>query len=64
MADDPRKRGTPDRRRVSQQPHEVKHLVGKHDLPAPLITKIIKQEGPMRGKVEDYLRRMKKNGKS
>jgi hypothetical protein len=63
MADDPRKRGTPDRSRVSQQPHEVRYLQQKFDLPAPLVRRIIEQEGPNRQDVEGYLSRMKTNRK-
>ncbi len=63
MADDPKKRGPQDRGKVSQQPHEIKHLEKKFDLPAPLIKKVVEQEGPKRVDVERYLDRMKKNRK-
>jgi hypothetical protein len=38
-------------------------LVKKHDLPTPLVKKVIQQEGPMRKNVESYLERMKRNGR-
>jgi hypothetical protein len=63
MADDPSKRGKPDRDRVSQQPHEIKHLEKKFDLPPPLIRKVVQQEGPKRQNIERYLDRMKRNGR-
>jgi hypothetical protein len=63
MADNPNKRGAPDRSRVSQQPHEVNYLRDKTGLPAPLIRKVIQQEGPSRQKVQTYLDRMQRNGK-
>ena len=63
MADDKSKRGKPDRDRVSRgEPYEVDHLVKKHGLPAPLVRKVIDQEGPMRQDVERYLERIKRNG--
>jgi len=62
MADDPKKKGA-DGKLVSQQPHEVKYLEKKHELPAPLIKKVIEQVGPSRQKVEQKLNEMKKNGR-
>lgn len=35
-------------------------LVKKFDLPAPLVRKVMEQEGPMRRDVEKYLEKMKK----
>jgi hypothetical protein len=64
MPDNKSKRGKPDRDRVSGgEPYEVRHLVKKHDLPTPLVKKVIQQEGPMRKNVESYLERMKRNGR-
>ena len=64
MSDDKKKVGKPDRDRVSgTEAYEVNRLVKKHDLPAPLVKKIIAQEGPMRENVEAYLERMKKSAK-
>jgi hypothetical protein len=61
MPDNKHKTGKPDRGRVSaKEPYEVDHLVKKHGLPAPLVKKIIGQEGPMRKDVESYLEKMKK----
>ena len=63
MTDDKSKRGKPDRDRVSGgEKYEVGHLSKKHGLPAPLVEKVIKQEGPMRKDVEKYLERIKRNG--
>jgi hypothetical protein len=64
MSDDKKKVGKADRDRVSEnEAYEVNHLVKKHELPAPLVKKIIAQEGPMRKNIEAYLERMKKNSK-
>lgn len=64
MSDDKTKRGEPDRRRVSaNESYEVDYLAKKTGLPAPLVKKVIQQEGPMRSDVEKYLDRMKKNGR-
>lgn len=64
MSDDKTKRGESDRRRVSaNEPYEVDYLAKKTGLPAPLVKKVIEQEGPMRSDVEKYLDRMKKNGR-
>jgi hypothetical protein len=61
MADDKKQIGKPDRDRVSgSEPYEVDVLVKKFDLPAPLVKKIIAQEGPMRRNIEQYLDKMKK----
>jgi hypothetical protein len=63
MADDKKQQtGKPDRERVSaNEPYEVDYLAKKHQLPSPLVKKVIEQEGPSRDKVEDYLNNMKKN---
>ncbi len=63
MADDKSKKGA-DGKLVSQQKHEVDYLAKKHDLPPPLVKKVIASEGPSRAAVESYLKDMKKNGKS
>jgi hypothetical protein len=61
MSDDKKKVGKPDRDRVAGgEKYEVDRLVKKFDLPAPLVKKIIQQEGPMRKDVEKYLEKMKK----
>jgi hypothetical protein len=61
MGDDKKKIGKPDRDRVAgNEPYEVEVLVKKFELPAPLIRKVIEQEGPMRRDVEKYLEKMKK----
>lgn len=61
MADDKSKRGKPDRDRVSgSESYEIDQLAEKFALPAPLVKKIIVQEGPMRRDVEKYLEKMKK----
>lgn len=61
MADDKKKVGAPDRDRVSSgEKYEVDRLVKKFDLPAPLVKKVIQQEGPMRKDVEKYLEKIKK----
>ena len=63
MSDDKQKVGKPDRDRVSStERYEVDDLAKKHGLPPPLVKKVIQQEGPMRKNVDDYLRKMKKNG--
>ena len=64
MADDKSKTGKPDRSRVSSsEPYEVNYLAKKTGLPAPLVKKVIQQEGPTRKSVEAYLEKMKRNGK-
>lgn len=64
MADDKKKVGRPDRERVSvTERYEVDYLAKKVGLPRPLVEKVIRQEGPTRTKVEQYLRTMKKNGR-
>ena len=48
---------------LANEPYEVDYLAKKHALPAPLVKKVIQQEGPTRTKVEKYLSNMKKNGR-
>jgi hypothetical protein len=64
MSDNKKQVGKPDRSRVSStERYEVDYLAKKHELPPPLVKKIIQQEGPTRKNVESYLDRMKRNGK-
>ena len=64
MSDDLKKVGKPDRDRVSgHEPWEVDRIAKKHELPVPLVEKVIEQEGPMRKDVEEYLDRIKENGR-
>ena len=61
MSDDKSKRGRPDQDRVaSTENYEVDRLAKKFELPAPLVKKVVVQEGPMRRDVEKYLEKMKK----
>lgn len=62
MADDPRKKGA-DGKLVSKQPHEVKYLEKKLEMPGKLIKNVIDQVGPSRAKVEQKLGEMKRNGR-
>ncbi len=62
MSDDKKKTGKPDRDRVSgNEKYEVDYVAKKHGLPAPLVKKVIEQEGPMRKDVDAYLEKMKRN---
>lgn len=62
MSDDKKKTGNPDRSLVSAtEAYEVNALAKKHELPRELVENVIKQEGPSRKKVEEYLQNMKKN---
>ncbi|NOU28182.1 MAG: DUF3606 domain-containing protein [Polyangiaceae bacterium] len=64
MSDDKKKVGKADRDRVSRnEPYEVDRIAKKHQMPAPLVEKIIEQVGPMRRDVEKKLEDMKKNRK-
>jgi hypothetical protein len=64
MSDDKKKVGKPDRDLVSStEKYEVDYLAKKHQLPAPLVKKVIEQEGPSRKGVDKYLGDMKKNRK-
>ncbi|MDX2051797.1 MAG: DUF3606 domain-containing protein [Polyangiaceae bacterium] len=64
MSDNKKLVGKPDRSRISaNEAYEVNYLAKKVGLPAPLVKKIIQQEGPQRTNVERYLRTMKANGK-
>ena len=61
MADDKKKVGSADRARVSStETYEIEYLAKKHNLPPLLVKKVVEQEGPMREKIEKYLRQMKK----
>lgn len=60
MSDNKMLVGNPDRKRVSaEEDYEVSYLAQKFDLPAPLVRRVIEQEGPMRQAVEEHLARMK-----
>lgn len=64
MSDNKKKVGKPDRDRVSnKEPYEPAYLAKKHELPLPLVKKVIDQVGPMRDDVEKKLTEMKKNRK-
>ena len=64
MSDDKKKTGKPDRDRVARtEKYEVDRLAKKHQMPAPLVEKVIEQVGPMRTNVEKKLEEMKKRGK-
>lgn len=64
MADNKKKRGAPDRSRVSaQERYEVDYLAKKVGLPPKLVENVIRDKGPMRSAVESYLQRMKRNGR-
>jgi hypothetical protein len=58
MSDDPNKRGKEDQDRVSQQPHEVKPLAERYDLPESTVEEVIGEEGPMRKDVIDELEKI------
>jgi hypothetical protein len=60
MADDPNKKKH-DGKLVSTQPHEVRYIADKKNLPPPLVKTIIEQVGPSRQKVERKLDDMKRN---
>lgn len=64
MSDDKKKTGKPDRDRVSRtERYEVDRLAKKHQMPPPLVEKVIEQVGPMRKDVEKKLDEMKKSRK-
>lgn len=43
--------------------HEIEYLSKKHELPPPLVQNVIRQVGPSRTAVDNYLARMKRNGR-
>ncbi len=51
MADDPTKRGPPDRDRVSQQPHEVAYLAKRTRKPRRVVASAVRSAGPLRKEV-------------
>jgi hypothetical protein len=58
MSDNKKKVGSPDRDLVSgTEKYEVDYLAKKHQLPAPLVKRVIEQEGPSRQAVESILPR-------
>lgn len=62
MADDPKNVGKGDRIRVSQQTHEVRHIAKKLDVSPQAVSGAIRAVGPMRAKVEAYIKAKKKDG--
>ena len=57
MPDDKRKRGAPDRGKVSgQEPWEVKYVAKKMGVTQEAVRKAVKAVGPSRKRVEDYLK--------
>lgn len=51
MPDDTTKRGPPDRRRVSQQPHEVKYLARRTGSTIARAAEVVRTRGPFRKEV-------------
>ena len=45
------------------EPYEVKYLASKTGLSASIVRNVVKQQGPMRSRVESYLCHMGRNGK-
>lgn len=62
MADDLTKIGKGDRIRVALQKHEVQYLARKHQITGPAAAGAIRAAGPMRAKVEAYIREKKSDG--
>jgi Protein of unknown function (DUF3606) len=62
MADNLKDVGKGDRIRVSLQKHEAQHLARKHHISGQAAAGAIRAAGPMRKKVEEYIRQKKKNG--
>lgn len=61
MADDPKKRGAADRRKVAgNQPHEVRHVAKKTGTTPAAVKKAVKAVGNDRKKVEAALTKGKK----
>ncbi len=56
MADDPKNLGKGDRIRASQQVHEVRYLARKFKVSWQAALGAIRAAGPMRKKVEAYLK--------
>jgi len=56
MSDDPSKRGRPHRTRVSQQKHELRHLIRSTGQPASTVKQAVRRAGPSRKTVTAVLR--------
>jgi len=62
MADDLTKIGKGDRIRAGLQKHEVQYLAKKHQINGQAAAGAIRAAGPMRAKVEAYIKQKKKDG--
>jgi len=62
MADDLKSVGKGDRIRVSLQKHEVQHIARKFKISGQAAAGAIRAAGPMRAKVEAYIKEKKKKG--
>jgi len=62
MPDDPKEVGEPDRKRISQQPHEIEYEAHKEHVSPELVREVVRREGPMRENVEREIQRIKTNG--
>lgn len=60
MADDPTKRGPPDRRRVSKQPHEVTYLARQTQSNAGTVLQAVRTHGTSRKEVVQALAKRRK----
>ena len=60
MADNLKEIGKGDRIRVSLQKHEAQHLAKKHRISGQAAAGAIRAAGPMRAKVEAYIKERKK----
>ena len=62
MGDDLTKIGKGDRIRAGLQKHEVQYLARKHQVSGQAARGAITAAGPMRAKVETYIRQQKRDG--
>lgn len=62
MADDLKSVGKGDRIRASLQKHEVQHIASKFKISGQAAAGAIRAAGPMRTKVEAYIKAKKKDG--
>jgi hypothetical protein len=62
MADNPKAVGKGDRIRVSQQKHEVQYIAKKFKISGQAASGAIRAAGPMRAKVEAYIKDKKRSG--
>lgn len=62
MADNPKDVGKGDRIRVSLQKHEVQYIAKKFRISGQAAAGAIRAAGPMRAKVETYIKAKKRNG--